>query len=85
MQEGFRWHICDERGRVLFGRRHNDQMIFARYPDMTDEEKNLVISVFAFSQEIPEDEKMMENKEIKEMVNYLNFKEEQDDKDDFCG
>jgi len=52
---------------------------------MTDEEKNLVISVFAFSQEIPEDEKMMENKEIKEMVNYLNFQEEKDGKDDFCG
>ena len=84
MQEGFRWQICDERGRVLFGRRYNDKMIFARYPDMTDKEKNLVISIFAFSQEIPE-EKMMENKEVKQMLNYLNFKEEQDGKDDFCG
>ena len=85
MQEGFRWQICDEKGRILFGRRHNDQMIFARYPDMNDQEKDLVISIYAFSQEIPEDAKMMENEKVKQMLNYLNFQEEKDGKDDFCG
>jgi len=84
MQEGFRWHICDERGRLLFGRRHNDKMIFARYQDMTEEEKNLVLSIYAFSQEIGE-ENMTENKMVKKMLNYLNFQEESDGEDDFCG
>lgn len=85
MKEGFRWHVCDERGRVLFGRRHNDQMVFSRYQDMTDDEKDLIISIYAMSQEIPEDGEMMENNKIKNMMHYLNFQEEKDGKDDFCG
>jgi len=82
MQEGFKWNICDGKGRTLFGRRHNDEMVFSRYQDMTAEEKDLVISIYAFSQGIPDDDKMMENKEVKEMLDYLNFKEKEDD---FCG
>jgi len=85
MQDGFRWHICDKRGRMLLGRRHNDEMVFARYQDMTKEEKDLVLSTYAISQEIPEDKKMMKNKQIKKMLNYLNFQEEKDGEDDFCG
>jgi len=84
MNDGFRWHICDERGRLLFGKRHNDKMIFARYQDMSEDEKKLVLSIYAFSQEI-EGKNMMKNKEVKEMLNYLNFQEEKDGKDDFCG
>jgi len=85
MEDTFRWQICDEKGRILFGRRSDDQIIFARYPDMTEEEKNLILSTLAFTIEIPQDENMMKNKEIVEMLNYLNFQEEKDGKDDFCG
>jgi len=85
MKNSFKWQVCDQKERVLFGRRNDDQIIFARYPDMTEDDKNLIIRTFAFSQNIIIDDKMFENKEIKEMINYLNFQEEKDGKDDFCG
>ena len=31
------------------------------------------------------DKKMMKNKQVKKMLNYLNFQEEKDGEDDFCG
>lgn len=85
MKNSFKWQICDGKGRVLFGRRNDDQIIFARYPNMTEDEKNLIISTFSFIMEIPQDDKIMENKRVKEFLNYLNFQEEKDGKDDFCG
>ena len=84
MSSKFKWKVYGDGGKLLFGRRENNNMIFVRRQDMNEDEKNIILSIYAYSKGIPEDEHMFKNKEIQEMVDFLNFKET-DGGNEFCG
>jgi hypothetical protein len=81
MPDGLKWEVRDSKNRVLYGRRFNDEMVYMRYEDMKNEEKNLILDIFALASEI-EEKDVDTSDEIKEMRLFLDFK---DKKDDFCG
>ena len=81
MPDGLKWEVRDSKNRVLYGRRFNDEMVYMRYEDMKDEEKDLILDIFALTSEIAEED-VATSDEIKGMKLFLDFK---DKNDDFCG
>lgn len=82
MKKPFKWEFRDSKGRIIVGRRHNNQLVFMRYVDMLDREKKLLIALYAMGEKISEDD--IENPKIKEMVKFLNFKDN-NQQDEYCG
>ena len=75
--------ILDERDRVLLVKRDNGMIVFARYPDMTEEDKAYMIRLFhAF--ELDQFSLGNENeKPISSIEDFLNFRDK-DSQTDVC-
>lgn len=82
MSNAFKWDFKDGKGRMIVGRRHNNQLVFCRYVDMMEKEKKLSIALYAMAENVSEDD--VENPKIKEMNDFLNFRDNSE-KEEFCG
>ena len=83
MTEDCLWRIVDDRDRPLvLQRRVNDQVIFIRYPDMTEDDKDIIRCTWNLIKEMDSEATDPNGNQLGDIESFLNFT---NTSEDICG